>query len=411
MIAARFAGRPRHECTSTTAGNGFFPAGSFSSPAIVGPPPVLSKRTRLSPARAPGACQTSAASASQSGHLVDALADRAAARSSSAPAALRHSLSLGKFTTPAGRKRKRDMMKRTLFAAALLSIAAGPALAASPFSAIFAFGDSLSDAGNLSLLTHGAEPVSPPYYQYSVAPGITPSVFSNGPVWVQDLSQDLGLGPLLPSLAGGNDFAIGGARTGATDLGPAAQIDLPGQVAAFSALHSNPAANAGALFTLSIGANDVIAVLEALGGGTISFNDATTIVGQAAATYFASLFNADVLQDLAPVEAAGLTIYDLHMFNLLTEIVADPGGFGLVDAADPCWTGSSDSDSGTVCSTPDDYLFWDHLHPTAAGHELVAEAALAAIPEPSTWVLTLAGFFGLGLLIVRRAGPAHPRAG
>jgi hypothetical protein len=41
-------------------------------------------------------------------------------------------------------------------------------------------------------------------------------VFSNGPVWVQDLSVDLGLGTLSPSLAGGTDFAFGGAETGNT---------------------------------------------------------------------------------------------------------------------------------------------------------------------------------------------------
>ena len=41
-----------------------------------------------------------------------------------------------------------------------------PALAA--FSAVYAFGDSLSDAGNLSILTTAAgatQPVSPPYYK------------------------------------------------------------------------------------------------------------------------------------------------------------------------------------------------------------------------------------------------------
>ena len=60
------------------------------------------------------------------------------------------------------------------------------------FSALYAFGDSLSDAGNLSLITKAAgatEPVSPPSYQatYSTALGpVSANVFSNGPTWVQD---------------------------------------------------------------------------------------------------------------------------------------------------------------------------------------------------------------------------------
>jgi phospholipase/lecithinase/hemolysin len=83
------------------------------------------------------------------------------------------------------------------------------------YSAIYAFGDSLSDAGNLSISTVGTTPVSPPYYkqQYGILSG---NVFSNGPTWVQNLSIALGLGKLAPSLAGGTDFAYGGAETGST---------------------------------------------------------------------------------------------------------------------------------------------------------------------------------------------------
>ena len=84
------------------------------------------------------------------------------------------------------------------------------------YSAIYAFGDSLSDAGNLSITTSAAgatEPVSPPYYKQQYG-SISGNVFSNGPTWVQDLSIALGLGTLAPSLAGGTDFAYGGAETG-----------------------------------------------------------------------------------------------------------------------------------------------------------------------------------------------------
>jgi hypothetical protein len=58
------------------------------------------------------------------------------------------------------------------------------------YSAIYAFGDSLSDAGNVSITTSAAgatKPASPPYYKEQYGP-ITGNVFSNGPTWVQDLS-------------------------------------------------------------------------------------------------------------------------------------------------------------------------------------------------------------------------------
>jgi hypothetical protein len=83
--------------------------------------------------------------------------------------------------------------------AASLALASGPALA---YTTLFAFGDSLSDAGNLFALT-GIP--SAPYFD---------GHFSNGTTWVEDLSKDLGLGTLKPSVSGGTDFAFGGATTG-----------------------------------------------------------------------------------------------------------------------------------------------------------------------------------------------------
>ena len=47
------------------------------------------------------------------------------------------------------------------------------------YTALFAFGDSLSDAGNDYLIDGGTDPVSP-YYQ---------GHFSNGLTWVEDLSN------------------------------------------------------------------------------------------------------------------------------------------------------------------------------------------------------------------------------
>jgi phospholipase/lecithinase/hemolysin len=79
--------------------------------------------------------------------------------------------------------------------------------------------------------------------------------------------------------------------------------------------------------------------------------------------------------------------------------------------SDPCWTGDfTNPNSGTLCSTdPSDqnkFLFWDEVHPTAAGHLLAAEFALdalTAVPEVSTWAMMLVGFAGLGLHAIRHS--------
>ena len=64
------------------------------------------------------------------------------------------------------------------------------------------FGDSLSDTGNVAIATGGALPNPTLYFQ---------GRFSNGPIWVDTLAQELGEPAVQPSLAGGLDYAFGGA--------------------------------------------------------------------------------------------------------------------------------------------------------------------------------------------------------
>src|ERR1700722_17385265 len=133
------------------------------------------------------------------------------------------------------------------------------------YSKIYAFGDSLSDAGNLSITTSAGGvpfPVSPPYFTEPYGP-TSAAVFSNGPTWVQNPSIALGLGTLKPSLAGGTDFAYGGAETGPTPQDPtfaAVQAgSLGSQLTQFQLDEPKPSPNA--LYTLSIGANDLNNIL------------------------------------------------------------------------------------------------------------------------------------------------------
>jgi phospholipase/lecithinase/hemolysin len=138
-------------------------------------------------------------------------------------------------------------------------------LQAGSIDAIDAFGDSLSDVGNVFLATSGAEPASP-YFN---------GQFSNGNIWVQGLATGLGLAPLTPSLAGGTDYAVGDAQTGTTlyNTGGAADL-LTGQLPAFEL--ANPGgADPNALYTIWIGANDLNAI-----PGTATPGNVATDIGE-----------------------------------------------------------------------------------------------------------------------------------
>jgi outer membrane lipase/esterase len=86
----------------------------------------------------------------------------------------------------------------------------------------------------------------------------------------------------------------------------------------------------------------------------------------------------------------GLDIIELDVFNFVRELVADPGMFGLTNVTDPCYSGFVAPDPlGTECGTPDEFLFWDVVHPTTFVHSLLAQRLLAEIPEPSTLLLAV----------------------
>jgi phospholipase/lecithinase/hemolysin len=289
---------------------------------------------------------------------------------------------------------------------------------ASAYTALYAFGDSLSDAGNAFIATGGKTP-APPYVD---------GHFSNGPTWVEDLSRDLGLGTLKPSLAGGTDFAVGGATTAA----------LPGEVLnfeAYAALHSlSQATLNGALFTLDVGANDIINVLpeavtdlpdaemavenaansaatevEALhadGARTLLYYEVPNLglvpdfAGTAEAPFassLAQLFNTTLLGDLTSIETSAdpLKVAVLDTYDLLTDAVGPPPRFGFSNVTDSC-IGTPACRTGTDAEQ-DKFLSWDGLHPTERGHMLAADLAYALVaPEPSTWAMMLLGFAGLG---------------
>ena len=303
------------------------------------------------------------------------------------------------------------------------------------YTTLFAFGDSLSDAGNDYYIDGGTDPVSP-YYQ---------GHFSNGPTWVEDLSQMLGLGTLTPSLAGGHDFAFGGAETGPTAIEGANPGDLLGQVAQYGLKYPQ---YQGALYSLEIGGNDIIKALDELHAGQIMPSEVGTVVAQAEAntvhaveTLFglgarnllfyevpdlgltphlradgpawqnlasglAKSFDQTVLSDLVPLERLGLKVYDLHTYADLDLVVSNPSyfnsqyGITFTNVTDPGWTGNfTSSSSGSLRQDYQDYLFFDTVHPTALAHQLTADIAyhtLTGAPLTASFAMPAVGFVGVG---------------
>ena len=258
----------------------------------------------------------------------------------------------------------------------LLAVAA-TASAGPVYSAVFVYGDSLSDNGNLYAAT-GYPPA--PYYN---------GRFSNGPVAPEQLAALLGA-PLF-------DFAYGGATTGLGNIGDGGTqtsrglLGLPGMLAELAAAPLPPALIPTLLFVVSGGADDfesggsvttavqdideIVATLQAEGAthilvpGLPDLGLTPEFYGDAAATKYTDAFNAG-LQATLP---AGATYS--NVFSLLNAIDANPTAYGFTNVTTPCYN----SITQAVCSDPSQYLFWDDIHPTTAADTFLADQFDAAV--------------------------------
>ena len=68
----------------------------------------------------------------------------------------------------------------------------------------------------------------------------------------------------------------------------------------------------------------------------------------------------------------GAEVYALDIAELFADLLLDPVASGITNTTDQAINLPSSSDASG-------YLFWDDVHPTAAGHGLIAEAALALL--------------------------------
>jgi phospholipase/lecithinase/hemolysin len=289
---------------------------------------------------------------------------------------------------------------------------------AQDYTSIVIFGDSLSDTGNdayLSQHKYGVR-IPGPYADY------TDGRFTDGDdtipvarkyfgVWIEQFAAMLPSKPIiLDSLDGGTNYAYGFAFTGngtsVLTLGSASLSinvnNIGQQITDYLATH--PVINDRTLFVVWGGANDLLNATSADDVFKAGVNQVTNIqrlidagatqfvipnlpplgstprlntspTDSVAATAASVLFNqilrtgVDVLHDFN--FGRHLHFVQLDVFSLFNKIIASPSSYFLADV--------TTSSQAIPTIDPDTYLFWDDLHPTTRGHNILATTLVGMI--------------------------------
>ena len=348
-------------------------------------------------------------------------------------------------------------MKRLLGAVALLVSICLPTSANAglqQLTDLFVFGDSLSDGGNSGLLSQAAlAGTYPPAPYYN-------GQYSNGLVAVEYLwrAYNPGSTNFKPSLAGGTNYAVGGATTGITSFNtvtptvPAAlqpvyagtsntgQLFGSPQLTGFFSSPSPDFDPATSLFVVWFFPNDVFNWLATdmlpgtVQGGPPEHGDASDLISNGISNIVETIsvlaaagaqhFLVPNLPNIGAIPLAGpggsKDLLDLTVaFNvaiastlsyldtnvLLSGEIVQFDTYSLVNKvlAQPDAYGFDNAkdpcfvaSSGSMCADPDKYVFWDEVHPTTAAHEILGAGLYAAVvPEPSTIALFALGLFGI----------------
>lgn len=303
--------------------------------------------------------------------------------------------------------------------------------AAKPANGIVVFGDSLSDTGNKYFITGFAntQPYSELLDFFLVADGPYSRGglhHSNGATWIEQYARPRGqasyVRPALRSQGKGSNYAYGGARARPDfPIIPNANQHLPTQVGNFLA-DVNNSAPADALYVVFVGSNDIFDAVYALTldpSGTTSAEVITMAVTSvitevtrlsvagaqhivilnapdlgatpaikladaqfspipgaliAAATDFSMAYNLGLMYSLGGVP--GVEIIDI--FTAFDELINNPEDFGLSNSTDVC---VMPEQPPYVCKKPNDYVFWDGVHPTKVAHGILADIVGKALAE------------------------------
>ncbi|MGB7194735.1 MAG: autotransporter domain-containing protein [Collimonas pratensis] len=312
-------------------------------------------------------------------------------------------------------------------AAALIGagfIISAPAGAAN-FSQTVFFGDSLTDSG------------------FFTGVGQQRSFTTNpDPVWALLLAQKYGtsanpaaiLTPTGVQAAGGTDYAVGGARVTAQNGWPDAATaplvpTVTSQVNGY--LAANPRLDSKGLYAVWAGANDIFGytnsnVAALLNPATQAATaaqviqqvagEATNVVGlvrqlqqagagtvivvnlpdvgktpqgssiPALATLWSASSNSFNATLNTGLSGLGGNIVAINAYGLLREAIANPGLYGFTNVTTPACTTSSSSTCTTATlvapNADQTYLFADGVHPTGAGHAILAQYVESVLQAP-----------------------------
>ncbi|WP_353571700.1 SGNH/GDSL hydrolase family protein [Candidatus Albibeggiatoa sp. nov. BB20] len=295
---------------------------------------------------------------------------------------------------------------------------------AAEYSELYIFGDSLSDTG----LVYQAVnlPSTPPYYQ---------GRFSDGPIWAEYFAPQIGL-----TFNPATNFAWGGAHTNDKNNidrdYPDATMGLAEEVQTY--IDTTEAADSEALYVIWAGVNDFNFIKSITLGEPISINeikttvhnliDAVTQLYEHGARHFVVPNLPDV--GTAPfVVAAGLeaestaiiqrlnrylkTRLDLLPFAVMNfdsfSAMKNPETYGVTVLAPGCL--DETVNPPIPCDNPEQYYFWDLIHPTTVTHHKIGDEMAAFInqdAEPITqacgenscqydWLLDQQGFYNIVL--------------
>ena len=318
-----------------------------------------------------------------------------------------------------------------LAAACALALCA-QAAQAQQFSSVVTFGDSLSDAGNTTTVDGNAATFAGNSF-----------TTNNDPVHTQIIAGYYGLNQ-QHSVIGGSNYAFGGscAQTATGAATPACVAPTLPRLNVQIGQYLTPrggVADPNALYTVLTGANDIFG---AIGGGVWATSPqiiagSTMVAGavlanvttlQTAGANYIVVYNLPDLArtpqfntapaaqqqafNLASVTynaalSAGLTgrdgIIPVNLFALVNEVIASPATFGFSNVTGiACGPGMPGVVSSAACGavgsgnpftytagTNESFLFADGVHPTGAGHRLVASVVTSTIAAPGQ--VSLAG--------------------
>lgn len=310
-----------------------------------------------------------------------------------------------------------------------------------PFSTVTVFGDSTVDPGNAQAAALGLGLADPA----PAALGYFNGRFTNGLTYADRLNIEFGSGSAFaPAITvvsgtvvpvpGQTNFAVGGAEALAEN--PLDPIEGGSSLAAQLALYqtvTGGVADPNALYLFNIGGNDVRESLDdALAAGSVAGETADiqdtvnailgsiSVLSAAGADQFlvanvsnvglfperggdplaimlgdqlSSLFNTTLQAGLAGLGSGlGLDISVLDLAALQDDVFSN---MLLADLVQPCVVPGVPA----VCPDPEERLFYDPIHLTAAAQQIVFDRAAASlVPVPAS-----AAFLLLGLAAVRRA--------